>query len=286
MKILSFDVGMKNLAYCMVEIQDCSKNYIIQDWGVIDLTNNSNYICSYELKNKKKKGSNIIKICGNKAKYMKYSNYFCNVHSNKSEYKKPTQTLNINKIEKIKKMSLKKIKKLMEDHDIQHDGKKKEECLELIITELNTKYLEPIETKNANSIDLVDFGINLKYKLLGSFKNKKIDLVLIENQIGPIALRMKTLQGMITQHFIERGIYNIKTVNSINKLKHFSKEKMTYSQRKKKSIDVTKDIILSEKNKNTWCPFFNKSKKKDDLADCFLQCRWYIIEKKLLINHI
>ena len=31
-----------------------------------------------------------------------------------------------------------------------------------------------------------------------------IDLVLIENQIGPLALRMKTLQGMIMQHFIEK----------------------------------------------------------------------------------
>ena len=47
-------------------------------------------------------------------------------------------------------------------------------------------------------------------------------MVLIENQIGPIALRMKTLQGMIMQHFIERGIPLIEEISATNKLKEFS----------------------------------------------------------------
>ena len=35
MKVLSIDVGMKNLAYCFFDIKD--NNYKIIDWDVIDL---------------------------------------------------------------------------------------------------------------------------------------------------------------------------------------------------------------------------------------------------------
>ena len=44
-------------------------------------------------------------------------------------------------------------------------------------------------------------GINLK-KMDELYKDDDIDTVIIENQISPIANRMKTLQGMIAQYFI------------------------------------------------------------------------------------
>ena len=34
---------------------------------------------------------------------------------------------------------------------------------------------------------------------------QKIDTVIIENQIGPSAVRMKNLQGMIAMYFIQKG---------------------------------------------------------------------------------
>ena len=101
-------------------------------------------------------------------------------------------------------------------------------------------------------------------------------MVIIENQIGPLALRMKTLQGMIMQHFIENNITNIVPVNSINKLKDFlGDKKTTYDQKKKESIKITRELI----NHSTWNQHFEKHKKKDDLADCFLQAKWYIKHK-------
>ena len=39
MSILSIDVGMKHLAYCVLKNNDGDDNYIIQDWNVIDLCN-------------------------------------------------------------------------------------------------------------------------------------------------------------------------------------------------------------------------------------------------------
>ena len=106
------------------------------------------------------------------------------------------------------------------------------------------------------------------------------DVVLIENQISPIANRMKTLQGMIAQYFIDRNTNKIIFVSASNKLKEFhggSKTRTSYAERKKKSIEITTDEILKLNNtqKNSY-EFFNKHTKNDDLADSFLQALWFI----------
>ena len=44
MKLLSFDVGIKNLAYCLFEIND-DKKFTILKWGIIDLLNRPVYTC-------------------------------------------------------------------------------------------------------------------------------------------------------------------------------------------------------------------------------------------------
>ena len=65
-------------------------------------------------------------------------------------------------------------------------------------------------------------------------KDIKIDIVCVENQIGPLALRMKTLQGMIMQHFIEKEIPLVEEISASNKLKEFlDLKKTTYAERKK-----------------------------------------------------
>jgi hypothetical protein len=52
---------------------------------------------------------------------------------------------------------------------------------------------------------------------------------------GPIANRMKTLQGMIAQYFIMNNVINIEFISACNKLKDFNTNKnTTYSERKKK----------------------------------------------------
>ena len=107
-------------------------------------------------------------------------------------------------------------------------------------------------------------------------QDHKIDCVLIENQIGPLALRMKMLQGMIMQHFIENDCTNIKEISPSNKLKEFTNKKTTYKERKFLSIKVTREIMVSENYMNKWIEHFNTHKKKDDLADAFLQGLWFI----------
>ena len=94
--------------------------------------------------------------------------------------------------------------------------------------------------------------------------------VIIENQISRIAMRMKSLQGMIAQYFIDIDCPEIKFVSSKNKLKLFiDKQKTTYKERKIFAIQHT--TILLNKYSLPQANFFKQHNKKDDLADSFLQ---------------
>ena len=131
-----------------------------------------------------------------------------------------------------------------------------------------------MKKKKANNISLIDIGIELSKKLKNNiFIN--VDKVIIENQISPIANRMKTIQGMIAQFFIMNNINNIEFISASNKLKNYITNKTSYNERKKISIKITLDIITKE---NCLIEHFNKHSKKDDLADSFLQGLWYIKE--------
>ncbi len=275
MNILSIDVGIKNLAYCVLCVKD--NDYKIVDWNVVDLCNTKTYICSCLQKNGKK--------CTNNAKFKKNGKMYCKKHAKNSGFKIITQDLNE---KKVKKCTIPKLKALIKKHNIPFDyikSKKdsyKTQMIHTIIEEVQIKYLESINKTNCNaaSFHMVELGINLKKKFNQCIDYKNIQKVIVENQIGPLALRMKSLQGMIMQHFIENDITDISEVSSSNKLKEYLNGKKTkYSERKKISIQVTRDLITKNKELNIWLDIFNKSKKKDDLADCYLQGLWYIKNK-------
>jgi hypothetical protein len=48
-KILGFDVGIRNLAYCVVEMDN--NNYSISDWGIINLDEDRK-LCQFTLRTK------------------------------------------------------------------------------------------------------------------------------------------------------------------------------------------------------------------------------------------
>ena len=69
MKILSFDVGIKNLAYCLIESTNSNKFSIIK-WDVINLCG-SEPVCNQIILKKKCK-MNCVKL----AKYKKNDQFF------------------------------------------------------------------------------------------------------------------------------------------------------------------------------------------------------------------
>ena len=52
----------------------------------------------------------------------------------------------------------------------------------------------------------------MRFALNKLIENQTPTHVIIENQISPIANRMKTIQGMITQYFIMKNIYNVEYI--------------------------------------------------------------------------
>jgi len=276
MKILSFDVGIKNLAYCYLEYSNSVIDVI--EWDIINICREKHWICKCKKKNKD--------ICNKQAKYFKNNIYYCKIHAKKSDFLIPTEEiLKVKKKIYRKKISEKFMREFISDNGIILDATpktlkkkyKKDELISIIEKYIENNYLNYIEKINTNTLNMIDCGKLLKMHLDKHFGDKEIDKIIIENQIGPLALRMKMLQGMITQHFIEQEKINIEFINASNKLKDFlKKKKTTYNERKKLGIEVTQNFINDNEKMHKWKEIFIKHSKKDDLADSFLQALWYI----------
>ena len=257
---ISIDVGIKNLAICLFKRKGTEYDIIV--WDVID-------ICDTESK----------KICQNKkckkfAKYSKTDNYFCKTHAKYEKLRIPSKQHNI---KYIKKMKIKEIQEYCITETIDTTNcKLKQQHIDVITNYINDNFFDVIQEKNANNMTLIELGKNMLTRFDELFKEYKIDNVLIENQISPIANRMKTIQGMIAQYFIMRDVSNIDFISAANKLKGHIEGKTTYGERKKLSIEIVKKQLNENIKLAKWIDIFNNHKKKDDLADSFLQGLWYL----------
>ncbi len=108
MKILSFDVGISNLAYCYSHINDNQINII--DWGVIDL-NKDNNMCYY-------------KDCKKDVKYHIDSVYSCKKHASLH----PDFYINHTKlsINQIRKLTIPDIKDICKSYNLEVTKYKKD----------------------------------------------------------------------------------------------------------------------------------------------------------------
>lgn len=272
MKILSIDVGIKNLAFCLLCKEDDTNNFSIKKWDVVNITDQINYNCCQIEKNV---------ACEKPAKFKKNNNHYCLKHAKKQCFQVPSTDL---KTSYINKQKMQKLQEIADKYKIQYETPVKKQNLLSVINEyIETKCLEPVESINASKVDLINIGQNIKIKFNALFDDEEcIDYVIIENQISPIANRMKTIQGMIMQYFIMSNILvdNIEFVSAKNKLKEFVDSKQEkYSDRKKLSNEKTLEIINNDHQFNSWSKHFLEHKKKDDLADSFLQGLWFIKNK-------
>lgn len=296
MKIISFDVGIKNMAYCIFETSD-SHPFQLCDWNVVSLvdseTKPKEYCnCSNKTKNKKiqemfSQGSREP-TCGNIGKYKKGSQIFCERHAKSQKdwiFLQPKHA-----IKKLKKMKAGELSEVLEELQILPQKNKGE-----AIKQIEEKSLEPItkeKTVQCSDAGLIPIGKSMKTVFNQVLENHKdISIVLIENQISPIANRMKTIQGMLAQYFIM--LYDpidIEFISSGNKLKMFSKKEIKdsrtqsqiYKTHKKDGVYHTFQLL----DKNPWitdtAEALKESKKQDDFADCFLQGLWYLSKNEYI----
>ena len=346
-RVLSVDVGIKNLALCLLEEKAAPapaapatatapaapaahatatapaahvvrwQEPAIVRWQVLNL-------CGEEPK---------CGICAKKGVFQTpaLTMTFCAKHAKISPYIVPTPAFKLAS-KALKSQSLEKLLALMGTYNIpcqvqaqqgqqaqaqaqapaqqaQAQSQGKAAALLSIQHFFQEKVLQPVTGVKANTLDLVQIGVILTEELDKNFHDvlASLDVVVIENQISPIANRMKTLQGMLAQYFIMRGLRHIKFISAANKLKEFqhpvaaaapalaalafaapalaaapvalaapapanAKVKTTYAERKTMGIEVTQRLLAN----TPWLDYFTHHKKKDDLADSFLQGRWFL----------
>ena len=276
MKFVSIDVGTKNLSFCLFNKNEDDTHFEILKWDNIDLTQKYDTVCIEQ-----EKGD----ICGKPAKFIKDSKCYCLKHSKKMHYLLPNNDFHL---PFLNKQSLTKLINIADKHKIPYEKPcKKSDILNIIVEFSNKNCFESVSKINATKIDLVTIGKNIQHKFDLLFQDHldTIEIVIIENQIGPLANKMKTIQGMLSQYFImKNNNIHIDFISSSNKLKEFIKkneqnEKLDYKQRKQFGIKTCLEIVASDFKYNVWSSFLQKHKKKDDLSDCFLQGLWYIKNK-------
>ena len=281
MKILSIDIGIKNLAYCLIETTGGADTFNIIKWDVINLCEESP-ICQYIITNKNKKKPCDKKPCDKKSCLFRDDTFYCRTHAKKMNclFQTPENTIKPNS-------KIDEIKKIADTYKIIYEPTVKKSVLKHKVEEyIEENIFKSVAKSSANSLSLIDIGISLAKKLPLHLKNnieqQDIDKVIIENQISPLANRMKTIQGMVTQYFIMNNITDIHFISAINKLKPFIQEKMNYSERKKTGINITKHMLQDNNTLNSWSKIFSIHKKKDDLADCLLQGIWFLLNRKYI----
>ena len=240
-RILSWDVGIKHLAYNLSEYVESDSNttetkkinLTIIQWGIINLSLEKCNFCD-------KDGTYIyeeIYYCVDHCKKLK-NKHFCYIEKCYDKAKYQIEIPNINKY-------------MCDNH-----GPK------VYSSDMSTEILK---VKLIEKLDLLIF--------------EPFEYLLIENQPTFKNPKMKAIADTLYAWFLIRKIIdaktllaqNIKLISPGRKNKLFTidipkEEKLTYKDGKKKSIDLTLSLITEE-----WKLFFNKYSKKDDLADCLLQ---------------
>jgi len=102
-----------------------------------------------------------------------------------------------------------------------------------------------------------------------------VEVVLVENQM---ATRMAVVQGMVIQYWALRNVPCIEVVSPASKLQCLKLGKTTYAERKKRSVDYAKTLLHDFAIEVD----ISAHKKRDDLADTFLQAMWWLKKNKHL----
>ena len=127
---------------------------------------------------------------------------------------------------------------------------------------------------------------------------KEVDYVIIEKQpsFNP---KMRIIAGCLQTYFYIRGVVDRNIIKSVeffspkNKLKCYTGPELDisskngkivkgkYAQTKKMGVLIARSKLEEYTETKEKCDFFENSKKKDDLSDCYLQALTYIDFKKV-----
>jgi len=308
-RVLSFDIGIKNLAYCVLEKNISSdieaEKFKILDWGIINLSNDLEK-CDFIIRN----GSKCDSVARTKIYHLGKVELFGNKLSQNScqtHYVKMIPTVS-NILSGDKKCYL-----CSNSASVVLSRTSYGWCDE----HYNSKgiaFVKKIKTKkifvrNANKEAISELLIKM-YNNFNTHTNfLLVDEVLIENQPSLKNPTMKTISGIVYSYFMMKGIIeksvsgssiqNVLFISPSNKLKVNEtltdeiigksstsgkteqntpidnqikiQDKHTYKLTKTLGIKYCQSIISSAEN-----DILIKYKKKDDMCDAFLQAFQYM----------
>jgi hypothetical protein len=262
MKLISFDVGIKNLAYCILETGGGgAPGWTIHQWSVVSLSPAPAVL--------------VCSSCPRRAMWQAPAPagaLYCKTHAtHQTTFFIPTAENAWKTIKTQGEVALQEWARRLKVPAVVP----RRDWLKQIQQALAANTLVKATTvavENAQTLSLVEIGRRMTAALDALAPWDDIDIVAIENQISPIATRMKTLQGMITQYFIMRAPYaRIDFISSVNKLKEFGGGGTTYKTKKQKSIVQGMQLLQENAQLKPWLQLVSLHKKKDDLFDAFLQ---------------
>jgi hypothetical protein len=299
--VLSFDVGVIHLSYCLMtqkptidgsgNKKEQSSNWHILDWNNIDLMNRDDMKCD----------------CGAKASLTNNVNgitkYYCKTHAKKVDIEeKPFENMFIvtttkgtcNHIVKDKECG-KNIKYCMQGGNMNY-------CTthaKLVHKTMNKgNEMKSFKLKSSKTLNFDDVKYDLIMVLEGKPKLLEADYVVIENQPSFKNPRMKSIASTLYDYYMIRGIVDKeRTKSNITQVKFMSpsnKLKLADSGDTKQLVKVKKEENDTKAYKLTkslgikyctemvshlpeWLKHFNSFKKKDDMADSFLQGAYFYL---------
>ena len=250
MKVVSFDVGLRNLAYCVLE-GTARADVRITDWNIIDVLGEQAGV-----------GAPRCHQCQTAARYEHASNgtFACSRHTPKKKTK-------------VTKKELTKLTPAQLSEHIRAEGMTTEATKKADLVNLLYNHRKQNTWKKCVSSAIQGSVLDLASALIRSLDQrsaswKGADLVCVENQMDR---RMFGVQAMLQMYFCCRG-FRVQGVSATHKLSNIvTVDDSTASYKGRKTTGIAHARALVPQ---AWQDHFSKHPKKDDLADSFLQGLW------------
>ena len=255
MKVVSFDVGLRNLAYCVLEGTDRNDVKIV-DWNIIDVLGEQAGV-----------GAPKCHKCTASAQYEHASNgtFSCGRHTPKKKAKVTKAALN--------KMTPNQLNEIMTAEGLTSEATKKSDLVKLVYNHQKQNTWKKC-VSSATQGSVLDLASSIIRSLDARPAWAGADLVCIENQMDR---RMFGVQAMLQMYFCCRG-FRCTGVSATHKLSNIvtvEDSTANYKGRKKTGITHAYALVPAANQAH-----FASHPKKDDLADSFLQGLWVLEHEK------
>lgn len=249
MKLVSFDVGLRNLAYCILE-GTSRRDLKITGWDLIDVMAEMGGL-----------DKPLCHKCKKPACWTQNTTYACSRHKTGGTSAVTKSSLNKNTKEEL----------LLIGTPLNIQSSVKKELVDKLYEYYSTHSWKRC-VKSAKQTSVVDLAPGIAASLQARTDLwKNANLIVFEQQPDK---RMLCVQGMMHMWFVTQG-FRCKGVSATHKLTNMvtvEDATKTYRGRKKTGIVHAQELLPTDELRN----FMLKHPKRDDLADAFLGGLWVL----------